>query len=502
MLVMDLVLWLGLGAAAASGVTTPRDSPWYWPVLGLVLLIAGVAVLVSRRSPVLAVAIALAATSWTLEFIFLLTALSFLAGRRPARGSPVLAGIGLALAVGAVVVFLTTQPIGELFNAVVFSLLALIFPVLAGRCARLYQDLVSAGWRRAEQLESEQRILADRARLRERARIAQDMHDSLGHELSLIALRAGALEIAPDLSEPHRTAAGELRGTATTATERLRDIIGVLRDETDPAPLEPVNEEVGELVARARASGLDVELTTTGAAVLPPMVDRALYRVVQEALTNATKHAPGASVHVQVAHGDRRTAVSVVNEAPAAPPASPASGQRGLTGLRERVRLAGGTLTAGPYEGGFRVAAQLPHRGGSVPPREDPPEQSESATQFEQAQRRVVRGVLTAIFVPLGIAALLTMALLGFYLYVTVNAVLKPAQFAQLQVGQTLAQVEDLLPDLEMRDPPAELGLPTPAGARCAYYRSSTGVFNRVDVHQLCFAEDRLVLKHVIRWGN
>ncbi|MGH3928880.1 MAG: histidine kinase, partial [Pseudonocardiaceae bacterium] len=110
--------------------------------------------------------------------------------------------------------------------------------------------LVSAGWERAERMEREQQMIVDQARLRERARIAQDMHDSLGHELSLIALRAGALELDPDLDERHRAAAAELRGSASTATERLGEIIGVLREENTDPPMQPSGESIVELVDR------------------------------------------------------------------------------------------------------------------------------------------------------------------------------------------------------------------------------------------------------------
>src|SRR5688500_17952609 len=110
-----------------------------------------------------------------------------------------------------------------------------LFPWLVGRYRRQQRALVAAGWEQAEQLEREQRMLAREVRLRERARIAEDMHDSLGHELSLLALRAGALELSADLDERTRAVAGQLRAGAAAATGQLRDIIDVLRDDPDPA---------------------------------------------------------------------------------------------------------------------------------------------------------------------------------------------------------------------------------------------------------------------------
>lgn len=112
-----------------------------------------------------------------------------------------------------------------------------MLPWFAGRFWCQYQQLVRAGWERADQLQREQQLIADQARLRERARIAQDMHDVLGHELSLIALSAGALKLAPDLEEHHQGAAGDIRVRAAAAVERLGEVIGVLREETDTAAM-------------------------------------------------------------------------------------------------------------------------------------------------------------------------------------------------------------------------------------------------------------------------
>jgi signal transduction histidine kinase len=180
-----------------------------------------------------------------------------------------------------------------------------------------------------------------RGRLRERARIAADMHDSLGHELTLIAVRAGVLQVSSGLDEQQRKAVGELRESAAAATERLREIIGVLRG----AP-----ETIAGLIARSEASGMIIKAKVED---VSPEIEPVAYRVVQEALTNAAKHAPGATVVVEVS----RTGVSVVNEPPAGPSPGLASGGNGLAGLSDRVRQAGGDFQAGPRDGGFAVTA-------------------------------------------------------------------------------------------------------------------------------------------------
>ncbi|CAL9460783.1 hypothetical protein SUDANB95_02618 [Actinosynnema sp. ALI-1.44] len=197
------------------------------------------------------------------------------------------------------------------------------------------------------------------ARLRERNRIAHDMHDTLGHELSLLALRAGALEMTADLAEPHRRAVAELRSGAAAATDRLAEIIGVLRDG-EPAPLRPADGSVDELVERAAAAGLAVTLETDGETA-PPVVERTVVRIVQEALTNAMKHAPGAIVRVRRVTAQGRTVVTVTNTVAGGGPG--AGSRRGLAGLREGVRAVGGTLRAGRRGDVFEIVATLPHGG-------------------------------------------------------------------------------------------------------------------------------------------
>jgi signal transduction histidine kinase len=208
-----------------------------------------------------------------------------------------------------------------------------LLPWFAGRYRRQHLAL-------AERLRQD----AHQARLRERTRIARDMHDSLGHELALIALRAGALELSRDLAQPHRDAIGELRASTGAATERLREIIGLLREEAD---------DIAGLVSRSVASGMDVRLVAEC-----PTDSSTAYRVVQESLTNAAKHAPGAPVEVRLRQTSTDLVVTVVNAPSRAPAAH--SGGHGLIGLAERVRLAGGTLDAAPRpDGGFAVVATM-----------------------------------------------------------------------------------------------------------------------------------------------
>ncbi|WP_254705777.1 sensor histidine kinase [Streptomyces vilmorinianum] len=296
---------------------------------------------------------------YTPAYTLALAVFGYLAGRRQehTRAAPAL--FALVAAAGFGLVPLADGNVSQGFTVVLVLALAIVAPWLTGRYVRQYARLVRAGWELAERMEREQAAVADRERLRERSRTAGDMHDSLGHDLALIALRAAALEVDPELGARQQAAAGELRRAAGGATDRLRDIIGVLRagEEEPGTPTTPAGETVEEVVERARASGLRVELTTGGTrAEVPPVVDRAAHRIVQESLANAARHAPGAAVRVVVERtGADTLTVMVVNGAGTGGAPVPGGGT-GLVGLDERVRLAeagcptGRTATAGsPY---------------------------------------------------------------------------------------------------------------------------------------------------------
>jgi len=284
-----------------------------------------------------------------------LVAASYLSGRalptpweRWVLGAGALAGAGTALA---------DRGTGL---AVLFSVgLGVALPWLAGRYLRQQAQLVEAGRDRVARLEREQAHVAERARLRERTRIAEDVHDSLGHALALMALRAGALELAPGSDPAARAAAAELRALAVQATDRLRATLAVLRTGEDPGTAVP-DEPVTELVRRAAEAGMRVRTDPEeGPGPLPPLAERAVQRVVREALTNAARYAPGAPVRVGFARSAGRISVSVANGAPNGP-AAPAGGGTGLAALRARVELLGGELSAGPEDEGFAVRAGIP----------------------------------------------------------------------------------------------------------------------------------------------
>jgi signal transduction histidine kinase len=260
--------------------------------------------------------------------------------------------LGSAAALGVLLGAATAR---DPFNTLLTFGSFVVLPWLIGRFRRQQADLIAAAADRVTRLERERELVAGRARAQERARIATDMHDSLGHELALIALRAGALELAPDLTEANREAAAALRRNAVDATDRLRQTIGILRDE--PAPAAPLDESIEALVGRAAEAGMRISLETDEVP-LPPLAARSVHRVVQESLTNAARYAPGAEVKVEVAVADAIATVSVRNSGRHVE--IPSGKGSGLVGLEERVRLLGGAFRAGPVEGGFEVRAEVP----------------------------------------------------------------------------------------------------------------------------------------------
>jgi len=199
---------------------------------------------------------------------------------------------------------------------------------------------------------------AERARAEERARIAHDMHDVVTHRVSLMVLHATALEVS-DPAE-HGVLARRIGAIGREALDELRTLVGVLHDDAAPRVPQPSLADVPRLLADAATAGNPVTLRREGPErPLPALVEQAAYRLVQEALTNLRKHAHGAPGTVLIRHDAGTLTVTVTNAGTSRAPL-PAGGGHGLVGLRERVRLLGGTLRAGPGGDGFEVSATLP----------------------------------------------------------------------------------------------------------------------------------------------
>ncbi|MFJ2606933.1 sensor histidine kinase [Streptomyces sp. NPDC087425] len=294
-----------------------------------------------------------------------MVALFTVAVHRPFRYVAWIGGINLALI--PLYFWLRPDPQVPYLGIVAFTALLTGTAVGWGMFVRSKRQLMVSLRDRARRAETEAVLRAERAQRLARESIAREMHDVLAHRLTLLSVHAGALEFRPDAPRAEIVrAAGVIRESAHEALQDLREIIGVLRaaEGEEAGRPQPTLAALDALVAESREAGMKVVLDSrvTDQETVPASVGRTAYRIAQEALTNARKHAPGAEVTVTLtgAPGDGLT-VTVRNPAPEGEvPPVPGSGQ-GLIGLTERATLAGGHLEHGPQpEGGFQVRARLP----------------------------------------------------------------------------------------------------------------------------------------------
>ncbi|PJN27855.1 sensor histidine kinase [Kitasatospora sp. CB02891] len=342
--------------ALAFGASGTRSGGWG---AGAVAAVVWLPVAVRRRRPVgvlytvLAGAVlALAFTGWEESWIPVGVALYTVAAREPRRRSATALGCSLGAVAAAMALVPRPVPASGVAGDVVFASVMMTLPWLVGTALREQRSYAELAARQA---------VTD-----ERLRIARELHDVVAHHLTVIAVRAEVARAvaAADPQEAERTLA--LVGTAgRTALTEMRRMLGVLRSPGDGAELGSA-PGLADLPALANGAGPRVELSVDPGPPLPPGVELAVYRIVQEALTNVVRHAGSADCRVHLSRTDPGAVeIEVVNDAPARTPSRTPSrrpgGGHGLVGMRERAATCGGTLSAGPLAtGGFRVHARLP----------------------------------------------------------------------------------------------------------------------------------------------
>ncbi|MGI5215843.1 sensor histidine kinase [Plantactinospora sp. CA-290183] len=347
------------------------------PAMFVLAVLTGVAVTLRHRWPsallVLAVVGWLAFSSWS----GLVVAVYTLAGTTRRRGA--LAGL---LGAAGLVVFVPVamglliadgHPMVVVLPAAALTGLLVGLPALAGLWAAARRQVLAGLRERAARLEREQLDRAERARIDERGRIAREMHDVLAHRVSLMVLRAGALEVSA-ADERTVAEASLIRTTGREALAELRQVLGILRTQPvvggtvpvgppdDLLAPQPTLRGLDRMLAEARAAGLAVHRHDEGTVrPLPSAPDRTGYRVIQEALTNVVKHAAGSRVDVVLRYLPDTLEIAVHNRATPAPVRPLPGSGLGLIGLRERVELLGGEFHArSRLDGGFTVLARLP----------------------------------------------------------------------------------------------------------------------------------------------
>ncbi|MER7189377.1 sensor histidine kinase [Streptomyces flaveolus] len=413
------VLDVSLGAVsalecAAEGIPFARDAGIPWAAGVVFGLLAGSVLVVRRKWPIAVVLVAIAITPAQMGFLMGIVGLYTLAASElPRRIIGSLAGMSL---LGTLIVtFVRVRQdmasedldIGDWFipfAAIATSLGVTAPPVLLGLYVGARRRLMESLRERADSLERELQLLAERAEERaewargeERTRIAREMHDVVAHRVSLMVVHAAALQAVarkdPEKAVKNAALVGDMGRQALT---ELREMLGVLRAGADggraaraAVPLAAVGvaaaaaasraaedgerpaegpclSELEELIGQSTAAGMVVALSVEGEErSYAPEVESTAFRVVQEALTNVHKHAAGAKTYVRLAHRVSEIAMQVENEPP--PEASSASSARlpsggnGLVGMKERVSALGGVFVSGPTDaGGFRVSAVIP----------------------------------------------------------------------------------------------------------------------------------------------
>ncbi|SHG63384.1 sensor histidine kinase [Streptoalloteichus hindustanus] len=339
-----------------------RPSPFPWAQNAS--LVACLLLPLRLLSPALMMVVCLPAVFGGLGLVPAVLAL-FRVGRRTRSITLVTTWVVLVAAVGLLGV-LWSQPWllwTDLALSAVFGVLYAGAPALLGKLVTTREELARSLREQQRARAAELAAREEHARAEERAAIAREIHDAVGHHATLIAVESAALAATTQDGEA-RESALRLRALAKESLGEMRAALGLLNDAPVPVPGLP---QLPEIVAKARSAGLTVRLEDRSAlgAELTPSAGRAVYRVVQEAMTNAAKHAPGAPVVIRLDRRSGRLRLTVENGVPTGAPL-PEEGAHGagLPGLAERVRMAGGELTAAPTAtGGFAVVAEIPLRG-------------------------------------------------------------------------------------------------------------------------------------------
>ncbi len=279
--------------------------------------------------------------------------------------------VGLAVVADAVIGHMRhTQSIREIILAAGGALIVLMFGEAGRARAKWYSEVARAReeeQRRAEEEEERARKEQERRQAsEERLLIARELHDVLGHHLSLINVQAGVgLHLMDDNPEQARAALSAIKHASSEALRETRAVLAALnpRDESAPRAPQPDLSDLDALVAEVTAAGLPVAVSTEGTPrPLPKEVERAAYRIVQEALTNVRRHAgPSATVRILIVYGKSTLTVAISDDGKGKDAESPSAAGTGIAGMRERAHALGGKVEAGPLDGGgFEVRADLP----------------------------------------------------------------------------------------------------------------------------------------------
>ena len=384
-LVRDALIGLGLsGLSLVVLLGGAEDIGSYAPYSIVLLFLQTLPLVVRSRFPMAVLAVTLAATllhaffaadrlTTTLGSLIALFTVAEHYGRRTSG----IAALIMAATLGGLIAWRGGIPAS--LSSLVSTELAVFAAWVLGTWARERRQYVGTVEERARRAEEDREAMAAEAVTQERERIARELHDVVTHHVSVIVIQAGAgLRALDRRPEDARAALEAIDGSGRLALADMRRMLGILGPRTgdastpgtaaDPddalAPM-PGLDRLGELIERVRAAGLPVELAIEGQPrALDPGVELSAFRIVQEALTNSLKHAPGARARVDVSYQPEAIEVRIADTGGRGEASGVPAGQgHGLIGMRERVAVFGGRFEAGPAGDGFRVVARLPLDG-------------------------------------------------------------------------------------------------------------------------------------------
>ncbi|MYT28123.1 MULTISPECIES: histidine kinase [unclassified Streptomyces] len=484
------------------------------------LAVIGIALVLVRRRCAVASLVGLAALSGVAPAAALLTAVAAYTVARQRETPRRRVGLLLGAAGAAMVTCAVSAPLLEVGSWVfglalgaVLAVTTVVVPGLVGTAAGQQDRLLRALRERTAAAEEARRLADSEARVRERSRIAAEMHDLVGHRLSVVSLYSDGLELALRKEAPGlRDEAAVVGGAAREAMRELREVLGVLGPVGQDTGAEALTDATGTradiegLIEESRGGGIPVELHWEGSDLdaRPARVRRAVHRVVREALTNVHRYAVGAHVTVSVRHAAERVEVRVRNGVPPVPPAAVTGlgTGRGLIGLRERVALLGGELEAGRTPGGgFAVTADLPAEPGpgaepsaAEPHEEGPgPAVEESGRGLTAFQRRLGGAVVGLV----GLAGVGVMMLFGIVLVHDAQLGAHHRSHEKPRVGMSRERVEravsfdsDTVRAAAAGREPAR----PPSATDCLYpYVEEGAKDGRLEIVRYCFRSDVLI---------
>lgn len=368
----------------------------------------------------------------------------------------------------------------------------LTVPLTLRKAAAKRRDFEQRGWRLAT-AESRRRIGETRSAVqRERMRLAADMHDGLGHSLTLIAVRLGRLSLAPTLSDGDREEVEGIRRAAADAADELGHAVRLLR-QTNSSAQRPLRASLENLIDNARNAGMrvEMELDERLAAGAGDETASAVTHVVQEGLTNAAKHAPDQSVSIRAEVDDGGAAAVTVSN-----PLSRLSLSRtavdsgfGLPGLAHRAAILDGDFSVNRAEDRFSIVLSLPL--DAHPSLDSTPEMDEIRVSEEATATIRNRTIRTTVTLPVALIGALLFVGIGYFILANTIPVISSTQFSEIRVGADRHDVEEELPAMDMPEPP-RADFPAREGEECRYFEESVSFFERVEVYAVCFDGQRV----------